>query len=100
MSEVAEILSVSERTLSRRLTGEGASFRRLTIGAQMKLARDLLGTTNLSVDAIAQEVGYNHASAFIRSFKQATGVTPADWRNQAIKADGGVRQEDDLPNLG
>ena len=100
MSEVAEILSVSERTLSRMLAGAGTSFRRLTIGAQMKLARDLLGTTNLSVDAIAQEVGYNHASAFIRSFKQATGVTPADWRNQAIKADGGVRQEDDLPNLG
>lgn len=100
ISEIAETLSISERTLSRRLAGAGTSFRQLIIGAQMRLAQDLLRTTKLSVDAIAQEVGYNHASAFIRSFKQATGATPADWRNQAIKADGGVRQEDDLPYLG
>jgi AraC-like DNA-binding protein len=36
----------------------------------------------LTIEDIADEVGYNSKSAFNRSFKKHTGVTPSEFRNQ------------------
>ena len=43
-------------------------------------AKDLLTSTNEKIDDIAIECGFNNRNSFIRSFKQAVGTTPGQYR--------------------
>ena len=54
--------------------------------ARRRLARaqKLLGGTDMSLAEIASRCGYCHASFFIRTFRRATGLTPAAWRRQCV----------------
>jgi AraC family transcriptional regulator of arabinose operon len=49
---------------------------------RMAKARELLDTTNGTVAAIAEEVGYPDSFYFARQFKKVHGVAPRDYRNQ------------------
>ena len=60
----------------------GAEIARRRIAA----AKRLLSTTTLSLAEIAGYCGYCHASFLIRSFRKATGVTPAEWRRRPADA--------------
>ena len=40
----------------------------------------MLETTGLSIEAIANEAGYEDASFFGRLFRRKTGLTPAQYR--------------------
>ncbi len=44
-------------------------------------AMELLASTPLSMDHIAQEIGISDASYFARVFKKSCGVTPSEYRN-------------------
>jgi AraC-like DNA-binding protein len=46
----------------------------------------LSANTNLSIDAIADEVGFNAKSTFFASFKKIKGMTPGAWQ-QSISTD-------------
>jgi len=77
MSEVAESLHVSTRTLHRRLAQEGTSYRRLLDEVRHVLAIELLTTAGLAVDQVAVRLGYAGATASIRAFRRWTGSTPS-----------------------
>lgn len=47
---------------------------------RMQLASGLLRSTNATVAAIAQDVGYESEAAFARAFKRLVGAPPASWR--------------------
>lgn len=47
-----------------------------------KAAALLTGEKNLSVSAIAEEVGYNNRGFFYQLFKEAYGMTPAEYRKR------------------
>lgn len=49
---------------------------------RMELAKRLLETTSLSVDAVSERVGYTDLSSFRRLFKRATGVSPRDFKQR------------------
>ena len=50
------------------------------IREKMKLARDLLRTTNFSIGTIAAKVGFDHFSHFSMTYKKIMGVTPMEER--------------------
>lgn len=50
------------------------------IHAKINSAKELLLSTNMTVAAIAEELGYNHVYHFIRQFKKNTGMTPGNFR--------------------
>jgi len=47
---------------------------------RMEKAKELLASTDMSIQDIGTSVGYYDASSFIRRFKQHMGVTPAKYR--------------------
>jgi AraC-like DNA-binding protein len=47
---------------------------------RMRIAQDLLATTDVTVAAIARRVGYDSEEAFSRAFKRARGQSPSLWR--------------------
>lgn len=79
----ARALGLSERTLRRRLGEEGTGFRRLLDEVRATLAEQLLAQQVLTVDDVAQRLGYAEASSFIHAFKRWRGVTPHAFRQPA-----------------
>ena len=75
-ASVAGSLGVSERTLRRRLAGEGTSYQRLLDEVRGSMAEELLGTGRLSVEEVGLRLGYAEASSFIAAHRRWTGETP------------------------
>ncbi|MEM9133328.1 MAG: AraC family transcriptional regulator ligand-binding domain-containing protein [Actinomycetota bacterium] len=78
----ARRLAVNERTLRRRLADEGTTFRELYADTRLSIARELLETAGLSVEAVAHRVGYAEPASFARSFAKHYGVTPGRVRRR------------------
>lgn len=78
--EVAKTLDLSERTLRRQLGDEGHNFRDLLAQARYTKAQHLLRHTTLSIEAIAQQLGYAESAAFIHAFQRWAGKSPTAWR--------------------
>lgn len=80
VEDAAKRLSLSPRTLKRRLAAEGASYSELADDHQRKRAVVLLASPDLSLDEIAERLGYSDAPSFTRAFRRWTGTTPASYR--------------------
>lgn len=72
---------VSPRTLIRHLREEGTTYQDLLDGVREELACWMLVNTSLSVEAIAERLGYQDTSNFSRTFRRWLGVTPRDFRS-------------------
>lgn len=79
MDEVARALTVSPRTLRRKLDDAGTSYRALLDEVRETLAEEMLATGALSVHDVALRLGYAEASSFIYAFKRWKGATPAAY---------------------
>ncbi|MBO0855596.1 MAG: AraC family transcriptional regulator [Nocardia sp.] len=77
---VARDLNMSVRTLRRRLTDAGTSYRVLLDEVRRTLAQEMLTGTPLTIDDIAIRLGYAEATPFIHAFKRWTATTPAAYR--------------------
>jgi AraC-like DNA-binding protein len=80
ISEVAKELGMSSRTLQRRITDEGSSYRQLLNDARQELARFYLKEPSLSVSEIAYLLSYENPSSFFRAFHEWEGTTPGEWK--------------------
>ncbi len=80
--QIGEHMGMSSRTLTRRLSDSGLTFRSLVKQTQEKISVDLLKNTTSSVGEIAFQTGFSEQSAFSRAFKQWTGQSPLDYRNR------------------
>jgi len=80
LSDVARELGMSERTLQRRITDEGTTFREILVAARQELGRQLLSDPSADIDEVACLLGYQDASSFYRAFRDWEGVTPSRWR--------------------
>ena len=80
--QIAEHLGMHERTLHRRLTIAGTSFRAELDRARLSFAEQLLEATSMPVRDIATALGYTHTSSFIRAFERWCNLSPSQWRTQ------------------
>jgi AraC-like DNA-binding protein len=85
LDEVATKLTVSTRTLKRKLAAAGTAFSTLVDHARLERARRLLESSRLTVDAIADSLGYSDTANFTRAFRRWTGTTPAAFRSGTRK---------------
>jgi|SRR5215218_1766228 len=80
--DVAHLLAMHRRTLSRRLKDGGMGYRDITNEIRFEIARQLLTDTQVSLAQIAAALGYSEASAFTRAFRRWSGQTPTTWRDE------------------
>lgn len=74
--------------LIRRLREEGAHYQLLLDEVRQELACWLLQNTELSVEAVAERLGYRDTSNFSRTFRRWLGMTPNAWRRAAAELPG------------
>jgi AraC-like DNA-binding protein len=80
--DIADLLAMHRRTLSRRLKGSGMGYRAITNEIRFEIARQLLQDTDVPLGQIAAALGYSEASAFTRAFRRWSGQTPTAWRGE------------------
>lgn len=60
------------------------SISEYTNSIRMTIAENLLSTTDLSIDEIAKQLGYNYSGNFVKMFKKTHGKTPLAFRKLKI----------------
>ncbi len=85
LADVARDLGMSERTLQRRITDEGSTFRDLLVQARQELGRTLLADPAADIGEVACLLGYQDASSFYRAFREWEGTTPHRWRAKNVR---------------
>jgi AraC-like DNA-binding protein len=83
MSWVARELGVSVRSLRRRLSEEGTSYRELTQASLYDAACSMLRNPDVTLQGVAHALGFADASAFHRAFRRWAERTPAQFRAAA-----------------
>lgn len=80
---VADMLAMHRRTLNRRLQAMGTTFREVLEDVRFEAACQLLESTELPLDDIADALGYAGVSPFTRAFRRRVGAAPGQWRREA-----------------
>ncbi|MFF2073587.1 AraC family transcriptional regulator ligand-binding domain-containing protein [Kitasatospora sp. NPDC058162] len=84
LERVAGRLAVSPRTLQRRLSDRGTTWREEIDAVRHEQAARLLRDTRLPVQSIAARLGYADPRALRRAFQRWTGHTPDTYRKSAV----------------
>ena len=59
---------------------QGVSFSEFLTARRIEMAKEVLCDLTLNVTEASGRVGYDDPGYFARRFKQATGMTPREWR--------------------
>lgn len=78
--EVAELVSMSSRTLRRQLEQRGKTYREIKDEQRKKAALVLVARHELELNAVAALMGFDEPSAFHRAFKRWVGMPPGKYR--------------------
>lgn len=86
MAQVAKHIGMAERSLYRELAARGTGFKALVSALRFELAKDYLRDNDLKLPDISLLLGFADQSVFTRAFRQWSGVSPLQWRKQALRA--------------
>lgn len=79
--QLADELSCSHRTLTRKLKADGLSFQSLLDEVRFSMAKQILYQSNKSTKLVASHIGINNPAVFCRAFKKWSGMTPSEYRH-------------------
>lgn len=82
--EIASALNLSVSTLRRRLLEENTSYQAIKDECRKRAALHYMGSPQLSINDVAELMGFDDPSAFFRSFKRWTGMTPGEYRRSEV----------------
>lgn len=80
LQKMSEILSMTTRTLRRRLEDEGIQYKTMVEETKRRDAVRLLDDQVLEIQQVAILLGYQDPANFTRAFRQWTGQTPSQYR--------------------
>lgn len=82
LEQMAREEHMAPRTLIRHLNDEGVRYQTLLDDVRCDLACWLLAQTDMSIEAVAERLGYLDPTNFSRTFRRWLGVTPRGFRQQ------------------
>lgn len=81
LSELAQWLAVSERTLNRRFKlAMGLAPLEYLQNLRIEVAKQLLESRPIRLETVSQRVGYADLSTFRQLFKRKTGLSPSEYQ--------------------
>lgn len=92
LSDMADHLYMSVRTLNRRLQAAGLTYTGLIEDVRRQRALELLRHTRRPMGQLAGLLGYRDPASFGRAFRRWYGTSPGQYRKQQVAA-GSVRAE-------
>ncbi|NQX44424.1 AraC family transcriptional regulator [Paenibacillus tritici] len=81
----SKLLSYHPVYLSRIFKREiGVSFSDFLTDYRMKMAKEMLETTDMRISEISEKIKYKNISSFIRSYKKTYQITPGQYRENMM----------------
>lgn len=80
LDEMAGSVGMAPSTFRRRLDAEGATFLSIKNALRRDMAITALKENAVSIEQLAQVLGFSEAAAFHRAFRKWTGMRPSDYR--------------------
>lgn len=81
LDELANYSKMSRRTFTRQFyKATGMSVGEWLLIERLQQSQELLESTPLPIDAIAEQVGFQSATSLRQHFKHRFNVTPSEWR--------------------
>ena len=93
LEEVARTLQTSGRSLRRELRRLDTSYKEVVDETRLERAQHLVRHTDITIERIAEQLGFSDVRTFRRAFKRWTGNTPGELRT-------GEATEDDAHERG
>ena len=86
LTGIAEIAGMNPDYLGRLFKDHtGLTFVEYVTWLRIKKSRELLKNPGLRVKDVGNAVGYANCNYFIKVFKGMTGMTPKEYKNNALK---------------
>jgi AraC-like DNA-binding protein len=82
MKRVVAAAGTSARTFQRQLEEEGTSFSELLADVRLSQTFRRLREQNVTIAAIATDLGYSDQASFTRAFRRWTGTPPGQFRSR------------------
>ncbi len=80
LEDVAAEMHLSPRTLKRKLAAQGVTYTDVLDEQRREAALLLLSAPDLSLDVVAERLGYSDVANFSRAFRRWTGASPGAYR--------------------
>lgn len=82
LEELARVLQTSPRTLRRSFHEMRTSYQELLDEWRRARAEDLMRSTQMTLEQLAEQLGFSNVRSFRRAFKRWTGRNPSDFRQR------------------
>lgn len=80
MKRIVAAAGTSARTFQRQLEEDGTSFSELLADVRQSETLKRLKERNVTIAAIATDLGYSDQASFTRAFRRWTGTPPGQFR--------------------
>ena len=84
IDSLAVELGISRRTLQRRLSALGSSFKKILQDVREEQSRRYLDDPRLAITEIALLLGYSDQASFSNAFKAWCGCAPTEYRQREV----------------
>ncbi len=84
LDQVAKKVGIPQRTLERRLSAAGTSYRQLVNEVRFDLVTKLLEDPDVPIASIASKAGFASHASLSRAFNDWTGMTPSQYRSRLL----------------
>ncbi len=82
VENIAQALKLSPRALAKRLSDQGTSYQSIFNDVRRQRALQYIRSGDLSIETIAEKLGFSDASNFRKAFKRWTGLPPSYFRSR------------------
>ena len=83
LENVARQIGASGRTLRRKLKAQGTTFQKVLDETRAEYAKHYIENTALTIEQIADRIGFSEVTNFRAAFRKWTGMTTRDYREKA-----------------
>lgn len=81
LDDLAESVMMTRRTFTRKFNNAtGTSVGKWLTAERLHQAQELLESTDLSIEIVAEKIGFSSVITFRDQFKKQFSVTPKEWR--------------------
>jgi len=82
IEQTCEYLNIHPQALRRKLIHQNTSYSDIKLETRRDLAINMMNEGKLKIFEIGEKLNYSETSAFIRAFKQWTGLTPKHYQQR------------------